>query len=111
MVSHERGVCTPSAAGEFWRVQNHGIEFFALLDEPVERLKPIAAFEPDTWETVYLGVAAGPRNGGFAAVDAEHFGCSADGSGGHREAARIAEHVEHSPATEVFCPGQAVLAL
>src|SRR3954447_26602785 len=101
MVGHQRLIGAPSAAGEFWRVQNHRIELLALLDERVERLKSIATIEPDTFETVEFGVSARLRNGSFAAVDAEDFLRPAQRRGRYREAARIAKHVEHPPAAHI----------
>src|SRR5688572_26056106 len=47
MVSHQGLVDTPSAAGKFWRVQNHRIVLFALFDQAVQHLKSVAAFELD----------------------------------------------------------------
>src|SRR5262245_46866405 len=111
MVSHQSRVGTPAATGKFWRVQDHRIELFALLNELVECLEAVAAFESDTLELVNLGVSAGPRNGRFAAVDAEDFRRAPDLRGGHREAAGVAEHVEDAPAAEVFGRGEAILAL
>src|SRR5262245_29091002 len=111
MVGHQSRVGTRAAAGKFWGVQDHRIELFALLDELVERLEAVAAFEPDTLEPVNFSVSAGSRNGSFAAVDAEYFGGAADGHGSHCEGAGVAEHVEHALAAEVFGCGKTVLAL
>src|SRR5262245_35761628 len=111
MVSHQGRIGAPSSAGKFWWIQDHRIELFALLNELVECLKAVAAFEPDTLEAVNLGVSAGPRNGGLAAVDAEHLGCSTDCRGGHRKAAGVAEQIEHAASAKVFGRRQPVLAL
>src|SRR4051812_27885276 len=73
MVSHQRLVCTPSAAGEFWGVQNDGIVLFTAFDERVERLKSVARIEPDTFECVNFCISPRLRNGFFTAVDSEHF--------------------------------------
>src|SRR5262245_57174383 len=111
MVSHQSRVGTPAAAGKFWRIQDHRIELFALLDELVERLEAVTAFKPDTLEAVDLSICADPRYSRFAAVDAEHFGGATNGRGCHCEAAGVAEHVEHTLAAEVFGSGETVFAL
>jgi hypothetical protein len=111
MVRHQGLVCTPTAASEFGGVQNHGTVLFALFDERVERLKSIARFEPDTFESVELGVSPRLRNGFFAAVDAEDFCRAAEGCRNHREAAGVAKHVEDAAARHVLGGGKAVFPL
>src|SRR5262245_55383244 len=111
MVCHQSLVYTPSSPGEFWGVQNHCFELFALFDQPVERLKSVAAFEPDTCETVDVSVADCLSDGAFAAVDAQHFRRSSEGGGGEGEAAGVAKHVENAAAPEVFGGGESVFAL
>src|SRR4029453_6679112 len=97
-----------TALGEGGRVEDHGVEALLALVELVQQVEDVGVTRLDVPEAVALGVRLHAREGLAREVDRDHRLRVARDL--QREAAVVAEGVEHAPLRVAACR-QAVLAL